>query len=218
MISDLRARFHLKKIFKKTIPGFTLIELSIVMIIIGLITGAIFKAQDLMESARMRSTWEDISRVRVAVLSYREAFNAWPGNDNQALVRLGGAAVNGGGDGIIAEAELDQVWVHLDRAGYVTSPAAPVAKIGGKIWVQGNPAADLTGNWIVLGQRDGGEMKPVLTPKQALSLKQKSGESDIMKGSVRIRDGHGVAAGSCVRNHQLNLETNAAVCTAFISF
>lgn len=218
MISDLKMRIHLKKVLKKTIPGFTLIELSIVMIIIGLITGAIFKAQDLMESARIRSTWEDISRVRVAVLSYREAFNAWPGDDSGAVTRLGGIARNGDGDSLITGDELDQVWIHLARAGYVTSATAPVAKIGGQIWVKGNPVPDLTGNWIVLAQRDGDEMKPVLTPKQALSLKQKSGESDILTGSVRIQDGHGVQAGACVRNNQLNLETNTAVCTAFISF
>lgn len=203
---------RLIKGFPKGFHGFTLIELSIVMIIIGLITGAIFKAQDLLESARIRATLDEVSRIRIALQSYRDAYGFWPGNDPEAADRLGGNAANGSGSGLIQPNEKSQVWIHLAKAGYLSTEAPPSAKIGGTFSAQGSPLAGLTGNWIILSNPEGNQFKPALTPQQALALKQKSGDS------VRILDGDGAQAGACIQNGQINLENKSICCIAASQF
>lgn len=60
--------------------GFTLIELSIVLVIIGLIAGGIMTGRDLIEAAKVRKDIRLINEVRTAVNSFRIKYNALPGD------------------------------------------------------------------------------------------------------------------------------------------
>lgn len=64
--------------------GFTLIELAIVTMIVGLLVGGILKGQELVEQARAKNVINDFSGVAAAVLSYRDRYGAWAGDDNNA--------------------------------------------------------------------------------------------------------------------------------------
>ncbi len=74
----------------QTQKGFTLVELAIVMTIIGLLIGGILKGQELMENARVTSTVAQVKSYEAAVTTFRDAFNAVPGDMPNTVNRLPG--------------------------------------------------------------------------------------------------------------------------------
>ena len=68
---------HNKKIQE---GGFTLIELSIVLVIIGLIVGGILVGQDLIKAAEIRATVAQVEKYNSAVNTFRTKYNALPGD------------------------------------------------------------------------------------------------------------------------------------------
>jgi prepilin-type N-terminal cleavage/methylation domain-containing protein len=87
--------------FRSKNGGFTLIELSIVMVIIGLLIGGILVGQSLIEAANARSLVNQISSYRSAltIFSSKYGYNAIPGDFNNASSFIVGAN-NGDGNGI----------------------------------------------------------------------------------------------------------------------
>ena len=189
------------------------------MIIVGIITGAVFKAQGLMESARLRTTWQQISELKLAIMNYKDQYGYLPGNDSNAAVRFGGNSVSGSGNGLITEGEQQHVWPHLAKAGSKVGneEIGPLsAKIGGNLYVQSKTVEGRTSNWIVLAKTPDGQ--GALTPQQAAGLKQKAGEIDIKLGTVRFMDGKDEQGGACVKEGRLNLDTTTPACIALIDF
>src|ERR1017187_6530961 len=90
--------------------GFTLIEMAIVLVIIGLIVGAVLVGQDLIRAAEVRATISQIEKYNTAVNTFRGKFNALPGDIAASLVtQLGftvtpvraGTGGQGDGNGVI---------------------------------------------------------------------------------------------------------------------
>lgn len=71
--------------------GFTLVELSIVLIIIGLIVGGILVGQELIHQARLRSVIQDIDKFKTAVNIYRMKYNYLPGDQPNTFQFWGSA-------------------------------------------------------------------------------------------------------------------------------
>src|SRR3984957_545840 len=64
--------------------GFTLIELSIVLVIIGLIVGGVLVGQDLIKAAEVRAQITQIERYNTAVNTFRVKYSNVPGDMNVA--------------------------------------------------------------------------------------------------------------------------------------
>ena len=64
----------------KNKSGFTLLEMSIVLVIIGLIVGAILSGTDLIKAAEIRATVTQYEKYRTAVYTFRNKFGALPGD------------------------------------------------------------------------------------------------------------------------------------------
>jgi len=79
------------------ITGFSLVELSIVLVILGLLTGGILAGQSLIRGAELRSIHADFSKYTSAVHAFRDKYRAWPGDMSNATAFWG--AVNTGGAG-----------------------------------------------------------------------------------------------------------------------
>src|SRR5665213_289434 len=85
--------------------GFTLIELSIVLVIIGLIVGGILVGQDLIKAAEVRAQISQIEKYNQAVNTFRAKFGGLPGDlpavyANQfGFIPRGSGCNNGRGDG-----------------------------------------------------------------------------------------------------------------------
>src|ERR1035441_8985409 len=121
--------------------GFTLIEVSIVLVIIGLIIGGILVGQDLINAAAIRAQVSQIEKYNAAVNTFRTKFNALPGDMNAATATAFGftarGAFAGQGDGngliqgvlanaaasnggwIVFAGELQMFWVDLSTANLI---------------------------------------------------------------------------------------------------
>ncbi len=88
--------------------GFTIIELSVVIVVILLIVGSTLFGTGILESARVTSTVNAMQAVQGAVATYQQNYNALPGDDSQMTTRFqnSGITLNGGGDGVIGQTTL----------------------------------------------------------------------------------------------------------------
>lgn len=115
----------------KTATGFTLIEMSVVLVVIALITGGILVGRDLVQASQLRKVISDVTNIKSAIAAYRERFRALPGDDPRAQSWFGAAACpdedvgtgqvcNGNGDGYIQSGvnlmETYKAWEHLSLA------------------------------------------------------------------------------------------------------
>lgn len=137
----------------KNQKGFTLVEIAIVMVIIGLLLGGVLKGQEVITNARLKKIVNDFNGISAAVFSYQDRYRALPGDDREADTKFGTGVPNGNGTGIIdgnfdqrtgTTAETRRVWMHLRKSGLVagstdhTAEAAyeqPTHAYGGKVGI-----------------------------------------------------------------------------------
>lgn len=74
--------------------GFTLIEMSIVLVVIGLIVGGIIMGQDLIKAAQRRAILSEIEHYKTAVNTFRNKYNSIPGDMTDATNYWGNVAGN----------------------------------------------------------------------------------------------------------------------------
>jgi prepilin-type N-terminal cleavage/methylation domain-containing protein len=71
------------KSFKSQQSGFTLVEIAIVLVIIGLLLGGILKGQELIASAKVKNLIGDFRGISAMVYGYQDKFRSFPGDQNQ---------------------------------------------------------------------------------------------------------------------------------------
>lgn len=112
--------------------GFTLVEIAIVLVIIGLLLGGILKGQEMITQAKIKNAVADFSGISAAYYGYQDRYRAIPGDDPNADTRWSGA-VKGDGNGVVGgtynascpttaaagTAESCLWWDDLRRAGFV---------------------------------------------------------------------------------------------------
>ena len=153
-----------RKIFTKKIEGFSLIEVSMVLLIVGIIAGATLKGRDLIEAAQLKSVATDIQNLQIAYASYVNSYGSLPGDDNLAASRFGDVE-NGDGNGKISSDEAKKVFSHLYAAGLIDSKNFKIPKIGGTYEIVSEQ------NSVKLKISDNGNA--FITGKQLISLKAK---------------------------------------------
>src|ERR1700752_4664261 len=86
---------------RKKNQGFTLIEIAIVLVIIGLLLGGILKGQELITSARVRNVISQQDGTKAAFFGFQDRFRALPGDYAQAATTIActPACSNGNGNG-----------------------------------------------------------------------------------------------------------------------
>jgi prepilin-type N-terminal cleavage/methylation domain-containing protein len=67
------------KNLKKT-AGFTLLELSIVLIIVGLLAGGVLAGRHLIQSAKTQNMLGEINQYKTAIRQFREKYRSLPGD------------------------------------------------------------------------------------------------------------------------------------------
>lgn len=131
--------------------GFSLVELSIVLVILGLLTGGILAGQSLIRASELRSMVTEVNRYNAAVYAFRDKYFALPGDMRNAVrfwdAQAGGTAdgldtdcqaldftspattkatCNGNGNGVLSWKETWRAWQHLANAGLVEGSYAGV--------------------------------------------------------------------------------------------
>jgi len=72
--------------------GFTLIEIAIVLVIIGLLLGGVLQGQQLIENSRVRAASNDFDGIPAAIFSYRDRYGRLPGDDGPTATLTGRGA------------------------------------------------------------------------------------------------------------------------------
>ena len=80
---------------KKQQSGFTLVEIAIVMVIIGLLLGGVLKGQEVITNAKLKNVNNDFSGISAAVYSYQDRYRALPGDDPAPVAHVGGTLSDG---------------------------------------------------------------------------------------------------------------------------
>ncbi len=75
--------------------AFSLVELSIVLVILGLLTGGILTGQSLIRAAELKSVATQLSEFQTAVHNFRYKYNALPGDFDEAHIIWGSAGGSG---------------------------------------------------------------------------------------------------------------------------
>ena len=126
--------------------GFTLVEIAIVLVIIGLLLGGILKGQEMITQAKIKNVINDFNGIAAAVNSYQDRYKALPGDNLEAQVAQRWTGSHGGdGNGQLCTAascpaagaaanppynvaaavpaaagpETGLFWLHLRLAGFV---------------------------------------------------------------------------------------------------
>jgi prepilin-type N-terminal cleavage/methylation domain-containing protein len=147
----------------RRVQGFTLVEIAIVLVIIGLLLGGILKGQEMITQAKIKNVIADFSGVSAAYHGYQDRYRAIPGDDPNAGTRWTTApqAQSGDGNGIVGgtyntacptvvavgTAESCKWWDDLRRAGFVSGngPQQPFNAVTGQIGVQTGDGAAAPG-------------------------------------------------------------------------
>ncbi len=109
--------------------GFTLVEIAIVLVIIGLLLGGILKGQELINSARVRNMADMNAGIQAAYFGFIDRYRRVPGDWNPAAATTAiGVTVNGGGNdngridnvaGATAFDEPNALWEQMAKAGFI---------------------------------------------------------------------------------------------------
>lgn len=159
--------------------GFTLVEIAIVLVIVGLLIGGVLKGQEMITNAKLKRVESDNAGIAAAMFSYQDRYLQLPGDDSDAASRFNvysgatAANINGDGDGLVTGAwdaanltdidvagsvESDTFWGHLRAAGLITGDGLdgtkPTNAYGGQIGIQ-NGSINIAGHVTIFGQIEG---------------------------------------------------------------
>lgn len=101
--------------------GFTLVEIAIVMVIIGLLLGGALKGQEMIQNAKTKRVKADFDQYVAAFYSYQDIYRALPGDNKKAKDQHGYGTTNydGNGDGTVDNADQGKFWANLRAAGLI---------------------------------------------------------------------------------------------------
>lgn len=157
--------------------GFTLIEIAIVLVIIGLLLGGVLQGQQLIENSRVKSAINDFNGIAAATFSYQDRYGRLPGDDPDATSARGESWPNAtagmtAGDGVLAAdaadaftagGEIEAFFSNLRSAGFITgnptdtgAAALPQNKFGGLTSIVTETTHDsLNGTKVCMGNVPG---------------------------------------------------------------
>lgn len=143
-------------VLRQNYSGFTLIELSIVLVIIGLIVGGVLVGRDLINAAEIRATVRQIEQFNAAANAFRSKYNCLPGDCADAEEFGFDPLSKGNGDGVIGVINIGDCsglgfscpfiheyidfWYHLSAAGFIANTIKPYHLLS-----QSNPSVDFAG-------------------------------------------------------------------------
>lgn len=103
---------------KRNQKGFTLVEIAIVLVIIGLLIGGVLKGQAMIQNAKVKRVVKSADEVRAAFYTFYDKFGAYPGDENLAASPPSDTN-DGNGNGLISAAEAPFVFQDLVLAGII---------------------------------------------------------------------------------------------------
>ncbi len=210
---------------KRNQSGFTLIEIAIVLVIIGLLLGGVLKGQELINSAKVKNLATDLRNIPVYIYGYQDKYKALPGDDVLASTHVVSATVattsGPAGNGVIGgnwssttvTDESFLFWQHVRLAGLAPGPTdtaasdyRPLNAVGGFIGITNaaNTAiTGLTGSYIICSDAIAG--------KFAKQLDTTLDDGNTATGSLRVATA--AIGGAAIATASIVDDTTYLVCT-----
>jgi prepilin-type N-terminal cleavage/methylation domain-containing protein len=215
---------------KKMQSGFTLVEIAIVLVIIGLLLGGVLKGQELVNSAKVKNLANDFRSISSFVYAYQDRFRALPGDDRSAATHVNGgtnataagvgnARINGNWNSSSAADESFLFWQHVRLAGLATgtpltsSPDyTPRNAEGGRIGITGeavlsSPTTPYPASFYVCSQGIQG--------RYARQIDTTIDDGNTSTGSVRAITDNSASVGNAIEVLAANDAELYTVCMAF---
>lgn len=159
---------------KSNLEGFTLVEVTIVLVIVGLILGGVVKMQEMLVNTKVKRTQNDFADFSSVLFTYDTRYLRLPGDDDNAdqhfAIYTDGindptpAEINGDNSGTIdgswigaPNSETANVWKHLRAAGLIVGDGdddtQPFNAYGGRIGVR-DGSLQILGHVLIFGSID----------------------------------------------------------------
>lgn len=124
--------------------GFTLVEIAIVLMIIGLLIGGILRGQELIQSARVRNIIDQKSAIQTAYIGFLDRYRMLPGDLTAAQVGVvGNGAVAStavlAGTGTITATESILFFQNLTASGFLSCGACMTVNGAGAVNIDNSP-------------------------------------------------------------------------------
>jgi hypothetical protein len=196
---------------RKLSRGATLVELSIILIIIALLVTGATTAKSMLAQSSLIKIMEEIKQIESAVVQFELQHGALPGDFSTAS-QIWAGANNGDGDGAIRGNDIYYAWQHLYKAGLISSEhtgsvtdlKASAYKAGGVYAIEflNIPHFNKTGLVIRLAglESSGGQSfayYKLFTTEEMGFLDTKMDDGIASRGQVFGIDGSGSAPGQC---------------------
>jgi len=224
----------------KSQRGFTLVELSIVLIIIGLLVGGILKGQELVRNAQSKSLIAQLDAFRAASNGFVDKYGQYPGDFSRASALLAvkpdgvSPQIDGNGNGRVNglgnDDESLEYWQHLAAADLISGingvapvpgVGIPVGRIPGSAWNAVNARTtgaelcldcSLVGNYWRLGAPNEAALttQGLIAPNESYLLDIKIDDGSPISGMIQAREGDGVADGGCLSGQEYATGTPAS--------
>tara|TARA_R110001583_G_scaffold195118_1_gene369450 strand:+ start:187234 stop:187890 length:657 start_codon:yes stop_codon:yes gene_type:complete len=212
--------------------GFTLVEIAIVLVIIGLLMGGVLKGQELINSAKVKNLAQDFRTVPLYIYGYQDKFRALPGDDSRADTHVcaagstscttlgdGNGRIDGDWDAAVGSPQPESVlfWQHLRLANLASGPTLttdpsflPQNADGGRIGVQAGGAGAPLGVRGSHAMCSGG-----ILGKYVVQLDTALDDGDPTTGSMRAGTGSGTTLTPVSTTNPLDEAVAYAVCLGF---
>lgn len=169
--------------------GFSLVEVAIAIIVMGLIVGATLKGKELIHTAKINGVMEQVHAFKIATQVFMDRYGIIPGHfDNMDDVFNVSIANAMNTETITSNDDAKRFWSNLLSSNLLNAELVngfPVSKIGGYYSVSSN-LTGLDGVWIVLNLiPDNTKFKGVLSQEEAYIIDKKNDTGNPITGEIR---------------------------------
>lgn len=184
----MRQIFH----FHSNNRGFSLVEVAIAIVVIGLVIGFTIKGKELIQTAKLNAVVEQVNSFKAATQIFVEKYGFLPGDFANAKDVISASVDNGNGDGKITDiSSAKRFWSHLVAADLISVEVAanglPISKIGGCYSVSSDVGGANDGVWVILsmGTTDNKSFQGIISQEEAYRIDKKNDTSNPATGDIR---------------------------------
>lgn len=188
--------------------GFTLVEIAIVLVIIGLLLGGVLKGKEIIINAKVINVENSFTGISSAIYSYQDRYLSLPGDDSNAAARWekvgesgkgnSSGEIDGAFDSSVDNTETRLFWLHLRNAklvaGATNNQQQPTNAFGGLMGASNDNITNVNLSGIYVGFQN-------VPGKIASILETRSDDSNPVAGGIQATEGSGSSTNAAGDNY-----------------